>query len=362
MLDTNINSTYLSKEEYTIYSKHLILDKIGLNGQKRLKQAKVLIVGAGGLGCPAILYLVTSGIGYIGIIDDDKINLSNLNRQILYNINDENQNKTLCAKKRLINIQSHCKIITHTYRLNEKNALELIQYYDVILDASDNFRTRYLIDKVCYKLHKIHIYGAIQQFEGQVSVFNYKNNNRYSYIYPETLNLPENNCNNYGVMGIVSGHIGIIQATEIIKIILGIGNITNQQLLICNLLKMSFKKIKIHNFKIKHQLSHPNILSNTLFFNKNLSESQLYSSKNSKNKSQLILDVRSKYEFKKKHINKSINIPLHKLKIKKTLHFIKNHNHRKNIIIYCKEIYRSLIASNILKNYNINHYILKNIN
>nr|QCI06563.1 Molybdopterin biosynthesis protein [Erythroglossum lusitanicum] len=359
MLNTNINLTYLTKEEYISYSKHITLDNVGLNGQKRLKKAKVLIIGAGGLGCPAILYLVASGIGYIGIADHDTIKLSNLNRQILYNINDENQNKTVCAKKRLINIQPKCKIITHTYKINKKNALELIQYYDIILDASDNFSTRYLIDKICYKLHKIYIYGAIQKFEGQISVFNYKNNNKYSYIYPETLNLLENNCNNYGIMGIVSGHIGIIQATEIIKIILGIGNIANKQLLICNLLNMSLKKIRIHKFK--NQLISKNILHNNLFIKKISSKFKIYSLKNFKYKSTLIVDVRSKYEFKEKHINKSINIPLDKLKIKKTLNFIKNYNNKKIIIIYCKEIYRSLIASNILKNYNIDHYLLENI-
>nr|QCI07086.1 Molybdopterin biosynthesis protein [Haraldiophyllum bonnemaisonii] len=256
MLNPNVNLTYLSKQEYTIYSKHLILEHIGINGQKRLKEAKILIIGVGGLGCPAMLYLIASGIGHIGIIDDDTINANNLNRQILYNLNDINYYKTHSAKRHLRNINTNCKIIIHNYKLIIENAIEIIQYYDIIIDASDNFKTRYTIDQICYILHKIHIYGAIQEFEGQVSVFNYKNNHQYSQMYDKKFKAIANNCNNNGVIGIITGHIGIIQATEAIKMILGIGKILNNKLLICNLLNLSFKMITIYHLKVNNQLKY----------------------------------------------------------------------------------------------------------
>nr|QCI05743.1 Molybdopterin biosynthesis protein [Cryptopleura ramosa] len=353
MLNPIKQSAILSEEEYIIYSKHLMLTNISFHGQKKLKQAKILVVGAGGLGCPAILYLVASGIGYIGIIDNDYVDLSNLNRQILYSINDLNEMKTRSAKNKLVNINKQCKIITHNYKLCKKNALEIIQYYDIIIDANDNFKTRYIIDKICYKLHKIHIYGAIQEFEGQVMVFNYKNSNRYSKIYPEQLNLVDNNCNNYGVIGITTGNIGIIQATEAIKIIIGIGKIINNQILRCNLLNISFYKTQIYNLKINKKLKKIEFHNN--YLKKIISKSEFYYLKKS---NILIIDIRQTNEFIKKHISQSINIPLNKLKMKKSLKLLKKQNKQKTIIIYCNQIYRSLIASYIIYNNQINHYIL----
>lgn len=360
MLNPNINLLKLSKQDCNIYAKHLILESIGLSGQKRLKKAKILIIGAGGLGCPALLYLVASGIGYIGIVDHDKINISNLNRQIIYNLNDTNLHKTISAKYHLQKMQAKCKIITHTYQLIRDNAVEIIQYYDIIIDASDNFKTRYLIDKICYKLHKTHIYGAIQQFEGQVSVFNYKNNNRYSNIYPEQSTLIQNNCNQSGVIGVVTANIGIIQATEAIKIILGIGRIISNKIFICNLLTMSFKHIKYYKIKQNNnftnlcEISRPNLVKNIIL------KSEIDYLKTIYNSYLLIIDIRQRNEFTTNHISKSINIPINKLQMKQTLTLIKKHSNTQKIIIYCSTIYRSTIASYILQNNNISHYILKN--
>nr|QCI08067.1 Molybdopterin biosynthesis protein [Plumaria plumosa] len=250
MLNPNLKKINLREEEYTIYARHLILENIGINGQKRLKSSKILIIGAGGLGCPAILYLAALGIGYIGIIDEDRINRSNLSRQILFNQENNNQLKTICAKQRIQKINPQCKIITHSYKLTEYNAFEIIKYYNIIIDASDNFKTRYIINYTCYQLHKIHIYGGIQQFEGQISVFNYKSGPRYSDIYPKILNLKDFSCNLNGVLGIITGTIGILQATEAIKIILGVGKILHQDLLIYNSLYSSFKLIKVNSLKM----------------------------------------------------------------------------------------------------------------
>nr|QCI08286.1 Molybdopterin biosynthesis protein [Pterothamnion crispum] len=249
MLNLQIQMTKLNEEEYQQYARHLVLDNIGLNGQKRLKNAKVLIVGAGGLGCPAILYLSASGIGCIGIIDYDKINLSNLNRQIIYNIENINEYKTDCTKLKIQKINKKCQINTYNYKLTKINAKHIIKNYDIVIDATDNFNTRYIIDKICYIYHKIHIYGAINKYEGQVSVFNYQNNIRYSDIYPQHLQLKNHNCNDIGILGAMTGIIGILQATEGIKIILGIGNIINGKILTYNLLNTSFKIVKIFPIK-----------------------------------------------------------------------------------------------------------------
>lgn len=200
----------LSKIELKRYSKQIIVDNIGINGQLRLKKAKILIIGAGGLGCPILLYLASSGIGRIGIIDYDIVDKSNLNRQILYTEEDNKILKTEAAQKKLNIFNSHCQIATYSIELNSKNSLDIIKKYDVIVDASDNFKARYAIDLACHKLHKPHVYGAIQEFEGQIFVFNYKDNLRYSDIYPHDLNLENNNtCNMTGIIGETTGIIGI---------------------------------------------------------------------------------------------------------------------------------------------------------
>jgi len=355
MINTNIKSISFSEEEYSFYSKHLIINNIGLNGQKRLKEAKILFIGAGGLACPAMLYLAVLGIGYIGIVDDDYIDRSNLNRQILYNSKDLNQLKVVCAKKQLNNINKYCKIILHSYKLNKNNAFNIIQYYDIVLDTTDNFRTRYLIDTLCYKLNKTHIYGAIQQFESQISVFNYKNSMNYSSIYPEILNLKDNTCNEYGTLGLITGYTGILQATEAMKIILGIGKITYNELLISNLLKKSISTIKtkknlfFYIKKCKTFYNYENYISKTKFF---------YFKKHLSNNIVLI-DIRQRYEFIENNLSYSINIPLNKFKNKKTINFIENKSQYKTIFIYCNKMYRSIIVSNILKNKKIQHYLLK---
>nr|QCI06324.1 Molybdopterin biosynthesis protein [Dictyurus purpurascens] len=354
MLNPCINRIQFSHEEYTLYAKHLLITSVGLNGQKRLKKSKTLIIGAGGLGCPIMLYLVTSGLGYIGIIDHDNVEKSNLNRQILYDINDLNKSKIICAKKKLKNINPNCKIIIHSHKLNKKNALEIIQYYDIIIDATDNFKTRYIIDNACYTLHKTHIYGAVQKFESHTSVFNYKNSIRYSTLYPKNLRLKDNSCNNNGILGITTGYTGMLQATETIKIILGIGKIIHSQLHINNILNKSnlIKKINKRNFyclKRQNQNHFYNIIS--------ISELKLLEI-NRKNKI-ILIDIREINQFKKQKIKYSINIPIKNFTSKKALKFVKIKSYNKNVILYCNEVYRSLIVSNILNKQRINNYILR---
>ena len=357
MFNFNQDILKLCKEEYLIYSRHLILHEIGLVGQQRLKQANILCIGAGGLACPAILYLASSGIGSIGIIDSDIVTISNLHRQVLYTRNNINELKTKSIKKKIETINPYCKTHIYSYKLTKENALDLIKNYDLILDTSDNFDTRYIIDEACSILHKIHIYGAVQNFEGQISVFNYKNGPKYSEIYPRTSNLEMNNCNEIGILGIVPGIIGILQATEALKIILGIGKILSGYILIYNALNMSFYTIQlpITNTRtiIKHQTSIYKIEQTKIILVNELKKKIKY-------KEQIfIIDVRQIQEFNQYHINNAFNIPLQKLKQKKYIQFIYQNLINKTIIIYCSNNSRSIIGSQILNIHKINHYRLK---
>nr|WOA02412.1 molybdopterin biosynthesis protein [Gloiopeltis furcata] len=356
MLNPILNEIYLSKEEYKMYARHFTLDGIGVSGQKRIKRARVLIVGAGGLGCPSILYLVTSGVGFLGVIDNDKISFSNLHRQILYNRLDINTLKVQCVKTKLEKVNNECNIEIYSDTLTMNNALGIIQKYDIVLDASDNFETRYLIDFICERLHKIHIYGAVQNFEGHISVFNYKNGPKYSDLYPQYLGMQEENCNDSGVMGVLTGLIGLLQATEIIKIITGKGKVLSGYLLIYNMLNMSFKK-KIIRPKARNYTTNQK-------YKKKLSYSQSITmnhlDKKIQNKENIVIvDVRQNTEFRQKHIYAAINIPLKEISHKNTIKNILNTVQDKTLIIYCSNNSRSIIASKMLDKYKINNLRIK---
>nr|YP_009392562.1 Molybdopterin biosynthesis protein [Caloglossa monosticha]ARW61124.1 Molybdopterin biosynthesis protein [Caloglossa monosticha] len=355
MLDPKTKTITLNNKEYILYAKHFIVNNIGLEGQKRLKKAKILIVGAGGIGCPAMLYLAACGIGYIGIIDHDSVDISNLNRQILYSVNDLDKSKTACAKNKLNSINPYCKIITHSYDINENNSSEIISYYDIIVDATDNFETRYIIDYYCYKLHKIHLYAAVEKFESQLSILNYKNNIRYSSIYPKEINLVSHACSNEGIIGVMTGHIGMLQATEIIKIILGIRKNIHNYLLIYNLLNIS---IKYKKFYLTSIFSYEKIKKSNNYNIVSEQQVEKYLQNKIYRKNIIIIDVRYKYEFSKYFLKYAINIPINKFKIKKTIDFLKNYT-KKKFFIYCNTKYRSIIIYNICKYNNIYSYIIE---
>lgn len=358
ILNPKLNKTHLSNHEYLLYSRHLSLDGIGINGQKRLKHASILFVGAGGLASSAIIYLASSGIGSIGIIDNDHVTLSNLHRQILYNSYDMNELKVICAQNKIKMINPKCQVQIYPDKLNEKNAKNLIKQYDIILDTSDNFYTRYIIDSICYKLHKVHIYGAIQSFEGQISVFNYKSGIKYSDLYPEFLNLQSNKCSSLGVLGVLPGIIGLIQATEAIKIITGIGHVLNGYILIYNALTLEFKKRKIQPYRIQNHVLLTKYTKITESESNHLSIKD-FQIKLLNNNNILIIDVRQNIEFQIKHIQHAINIPLKQIIHTKQILFIQKNASNKIIIIYCSDNSRSIIASKILNQYNICHYRLK---
>lgn len=226
------------------YSRHILLKEIGKEGQQKLSQASVLIVGAGGLGSPIALYLTAAGVGRVGIIDDDVVSVTNLQRQILYRESQVGASKVVCARATLRDLNSETDIQTYPFRLDETNAHEIISCYDLVIDACDNFDTRYLIDRITKKLAIPYLYGSIGEFTGQVSVFNVRGAGSYSDLFPEE-EKPEKGSLPLGVMGSVPGVIGSIQATEAIKLITGTGKPLINELLCVNLLNMEFRKINL---------------------------------------------------------------------------------------------------------------------
>lgn len=223
---------------YERYQRQILLKGFGDEGQRNLLESKVLVVGAGGLGCPALQYLAAAGIGRIGIVDDDIVSMHNLHRQVLFTTNDIGSQKAEVAAERLRRMNPEIEIIVHTLKLTNRNALSLFRDYDMVLDASDNFATRYTINDACVLLKKPFIYGAISQFEGQVAIFNAGINSvNYRDLFPEPP--PQGsvlNCAEAGVLGVLPGIIGTMQATELIKLITGLGKPLVNQLFTYNAL------------------------------------------------------------------------------------------------------------------------------
>ena len=241
--------TELSKDEILRYQRHLTLPNFGEAAQLKLKQAKVLVIGAGGLGCPVLQYLAAAGVGTLGIVDDDIVSLSNLQRQILFNESEVGQRKAELAASKLQAMNPHIRCVPHVTRLVVDNALELIGRYDVIVDGTDNFPTRYLINDACVLANKPLVYGALHTFQGQASVFNFEGGPTYRCLFPEPPR-PEDapNCSEIGVVGVLPGMIGMIQATETIKVITGIGQPLTGKLLALDALSMrqhmvNFKRV-----------------------------------------------------------------------------------------------------------------------
>jgi molybdopterin/thiamine biosynthesis adenylyltransferase len=218
-----------SKEELVRYSRQMMLPGFGVQGQEKLKNAKVLVVGAGGLGCPVLQYLNAAGIGTIGIIDFDKVELHNLHRQILYSFADVGRSKIIAAAERLKEQNEHTVFVLLNEMLTEANAEAVISRFDVIVDGSDNFLTRYLVNDTCVKLNKPLVYGSVLKEEGQLAVFNYKGSKNLRDIYPEPP-APESvpNCDENGILGVVPGIIGSWMALKTINVILGTLKDTDQ--------------------------------------------------------------------------------------------------------------------------------------
>ena len=236
----------LNKDEILRYSRHLIMPEVGMDGQLKLKQAKVLCIGAGGLGSPLALYLAAAGVGTIGIVDFDVVDFTNLQRQIIHDTNDVGRPKLTSARETIHDINPFVEVVGYETRLSSENALDIFKDFDVIADGTDNFPTRYLVNDACVLLGKPNVYGSIFRFEGQASVFYAKEGPCYRCLYPEPPPpglVPS--CAEGGVLGVLPGIVGCIQALETIKLIIGAGDSLIGRLLLFDALRMKFRELKL---------------------------------------------------------------------------------------------------------------------
>ena len=347
----------LSKEEIQRYARHLSLSEFGTEGQEKLKSAKVLVIGAGGLGCPALLYLTAAGVGEIGVVDFDKVDVSNLQRQILYSVEDIGSSKAESAAKKLSLQNPFVKFNVHNLKLDNTNALEIFRSYDVIIDGSDNFATRYLVNDACVLLNKPLVYGSIFKFEGQASVFNYKNGSTYRCVFPDPPS-PDSSpsCSEIGVLGVLPGIIGTIQATEAIKIITGLGETLSGRLLLFDALTMNFNSVIVTRseeslnaspktedefLKTDYEYFCESKTTNTKLKSISVNELQLLIEKKENIQ---IVDVREMNEHPKLEELTDLQIPLSQLPRGAEL------INKNKIIVYCQSGTRSKRAITLLQN------------
>ena len=245
-------SDRFNKKEIERFSRQIILKNIGILGQKKIKQAKILIIGIGGLGSPAAEFLTRAGVGTLGIIDNDLVNLSNIHRQSLYDMQDLKKSKVKCAKNKLNKINPKTIIKVYNSKFNKQNAAKLVKQYDFIVDGSDNFETKFTINDYSLKFKKFLVVGAISKFDGHIFTYNFKDKKKpclRCFFQEDKVSDDILNCEYEGVLGTVAGIVGILQANEIIKKILNIGQNLNNKILIIDLLNLSFRKVKINKQK-----------------------------------------------------------------------------------------------------------------
>lgn len=315
-----MEATTLVPAEKQRYQKHLNLPELGTAGQLRLKNARVLVVGAGGLGCPVLLYLTAAGVGTIGVIDPDVVDLSNLQRQVLYTTDEVGKPKAKIAVAHLNRLNPDITFDTYTSALDTGNARTVIQEYDIIVDCTDNFKVRYLVNDVCVALGKPFVYGAIHRFEGQVAVLNADLGNgqrgpTYRCLFPEypsDIEIP--NCNDTGVLGVLPGVIGTYQANEVIKLIAGIGQPLTQQLLMIDLLSMEQQKIRTKRRTDADELARQglttgNKASAAAAAPQKMSVQEL-AERLDRNDSIFLLDVRERPEYDLCHLDGATLIPV----------------------------------------------------
>ncbi len=355
----------LNSEELSRYSRHLSLPEIGIKGQTKIKSSSVLCIGSGGLGSPLLIYLAAAGVGKIGIVDFDVVEYSNLQRQIIHNTDSIGTKKTESSKEYLKKLNPFCEIEIFETKINKTNALDIIKRFDIICDCTDNFPSRYLINDACVILKKPNIYGSVSGFEGQASVFNLTEESpNYRDLIP---NPPPQelipSCNERGVIGVLPGIIGLIQATEAIKIITGIGQTLSGRLLVFDALKMSFKELNLKvnqsRLKIKSLINYDEFCSDVENTTEKVNQSQCKSIsayelilllKSYTNKV-TIIDVRHHYEFIEQSIPGSILIPLNEIENGVAKQKIEEINPHDEIYVYCKSGRRSIKAIKLLEKY-----------
>lgn len=342
----------LSPEENIQYSRHLLLNEISEEGQLKLKAARVLVIGAGGLGCPILQYLVAAGVGTLGIIDHDVVDQTNLQRQVLYTINDIGKSKAETAANKLTQLNPFVNFEVYTQKVTREIAIELFSRYDIIVDGSDNFPTRYLVNDAAVLTNRPVVFGSIFKFEGQVSVFNYQNGPTYRCLYPNAPKPNEvPNCSEIGVLGVLPGIIGTLQANEVLKMICGIGQVLSGKLLTYDALQMTQM---ILGFK-KNEAIQITALDEDYDFFCGLPKSNLEITKEELEEASdqyLLLDVRTAMERQQHHIG-GIHIPLDELADR-----YQEIPQEKDIIVYCKAGVRSKMAIELLKDKGVNNTLI----
>jgi adenylyltransferase/sulfurtransferase len=361
MLNPNLDEIQLNKEEYERYSRHLILPEVGLDGQKRLKAASVLCIGTGGLGSPLLLYLAAAGVGRIGIVDNDIVDTSNLQRQIIHGTSWVGKPKIESAKNRILEINPLCQVDLYPTFVSSKNAIEIATPYDIVIDGTDNFPTRYLMNDVCVLLNKPNVYGSIFRFEGQATVFNYEGGPNYRDLYPEPPPpgmVPS--CAEGGVLGVLCGIIGTIQATEAIKIILGQGNTLSGRLLLYNALDMTFRQLKLRPNLVRPVIEKlidyeqfcgiPQAKADEAKIQvAEMTVTELKQLIDSGAKDFVLLDVRNPNEYQIAQIPGSVLVPLPDIENGKGVDKVKELLNGHRLIAHCKMGGRSAKALGILK-------------
>ena len=340
----------LSTAEMGRYARHIAIPEFGIEGQKRLKAAKVLVIGAGGLGSPLLLYLAAAGIGHIGIVDFDVVDESNLQRQVLYNLNDIGQAKAVIAQKRLKQLNPHIKVKIYPIAFTKDNALDIIKDYDVVADGTDNFPTRYLVNDACVLADKVNVYASIFRFEGQVAVFNYlhKNGERgpnYRDMFPQPPPpgmVP--NCAEGGVLGVLPGIIGSLQANEVIKVVTGVGEPLSGRLFLFDAASFTTRTLKLRknpHTKITKLIDYEQFCGisseNGQAPLKEITPEEFKKMQLKEEDFQLI-DVREPYEYKVANLGGQL-IPLSKVP-----EHIDKISRNKKVIVYCRSGKRSATA------------------
>ncbi len=367
MLNPNLDEIQLTKEEYERYSRHLILPEVGLEGQKRLKAASVLCIGTGGLGSPLLLYLAAAGVGRIGVVDSDVVDYSNLQRQVIHGTSWVGKPKIESAKNRILEINPYCQVDLYNTMISSANALEIMAPYDIVVDGTDNFPTRYLVNDACVLLNKPNVYGSIFRFEGQATVFNYQEGPNYRDLYPEPPPpgmVPS--CAEGGVLGILPGLIGMIQATETVKIILGQGTTLSGRLLLFNALEMKFRELKLRPNPVRPVIE--KLIDYEQFCGitqakaeeekqkmdmQEMTVQELKQLLDGEDRDFLLIDVRNPNEYEIAKIPGAVLIPLPEIeqgagveKVKELLHSSPN---PQKLVVHCKLGGRSAKALGILK-------------
>jgi adenylyltransferase/sulfurtransferase len=353
----------LTKNEFERYSRQIILPEIGIQGQKRLKSARVLIVGAGGLGSPLAIYLAAAGIGKIGIVDFDEVMVSNLHRQIIFDSSDTGSKKAETAKQKLLKLNPELEVEVYNVKLTKENAYDVIKPYDVIADGSDNFATRYLVNDASVLLGKPSAYGSVLKFSGQVSFFDSLNGPCYRCLYPQPP-LPGEvpSCEDAGVIGVLPGIVGTMQANEIIKYILDIGELLTGRLITIDALNMKFREYEFEkdtncpicgaNPIIRELINYAEVYENNQTINGNTVEPinneweitvEELKKKMDNNEKFVLIDIREPYEAMISSIGGEL-IPMNLL-----LNEIESYGKDEEIILYCKKGYQSENATKYLR-------------